>query len=63
MSDELETILRLVAEGKLSPDEAEPIVAALSGHDDEQWPGQRSCDELRPRHRRRVLLQASRDRD
>lgn len=30
MSEELETILRLVAEGKLTPEEAAPIVAALS---------------------------------
>lgn len=29
MPDELETILRLVAEGRLSPDEAAPIIAAL----------------------------------
>lgn len=30
MSDELETILRLVADGKLAPDEAAPIIAALT---------------------------------
>lgn len=30
MSDELETILRLVAEGTLSPDEASPIIEALT---------------------------------
>jgi hypothetical protein len=30
MSDELNTVLRLVAEGKLSPDEAAPIIEALS---------------------------------
>ena len=29
MSEELETVLRLVAEGKLTPEEATPIVAAL----------------------------------
>ena len=29
MSDELETVLRLVAEGRLTPEEAAPIVAAL----------------------------------
>jgi len=34
MSDELETILRLVAEGKLTPEEAAPIVAALSERHD-----------------------------
>lgn len=31
MSDELNTVLRLVAEGKLSPDEAAPIIDALTG--------------------------------
>lgn len=30
MSDELNTVLRLVAEGKLSPEEAAPIIDALS---------------------------------
>jgi hypothetical protein len=30
MSDELNTVLRLVAEGKLSPDEAAPIIEALN---------------------------------
>ena len=30
MSDELETILRLVAEGRLLPDEAAPIIEALT---------------------------------
>lgn len=30
MNDELATVLRLVAEGKLQPDEAAPIVAALT---------------------------------
>lgn len=30
MPDELETILRLVAEGKLTPDEAAPIIEALT---------------------------------
>ena len=34
MSDELEAVLRLVAEGRLTPDEAAPIVAALSGRAD-----------------------------
>lgn len=31
MTDELQTILRLVAEGRLTPEEAAPIVEALSG--------------------------------
>ena len=30
MSGELETVLRLVAEGRLTPDEAAPLVAALA---------------------------------
>jgi hypothetical protein len=30
MSDELEALLRLVAEGRLTPDEAAPLVAALT---------------------------------
>jgi hypothetical protein len=30
MSDELNTVLRLVAEGKLSPEEASPIIDALT---------------------------------
>src|SRR5437773_12012708 len=30
MRDELATVLRLVAEGKLSPDEAAPLIEALS---------------------------------
>jgi hypothetical protein len=33
MRDELATVLRLVAEGKLSPDEAAPIIEALTTHD------------------------------
>lgn len=31
MSEELEALLRLVAEGRLTPEEAAPIVAALTG--------------------------------
>jgi hypothetical protein len=34
MSDELKTVLRLVAEGKLSPEEAAPIIDALSASAD-----------------------------
>jgi hypothetical protein len=34
VSDELRTILRLVAEGHLSPEEAAPIIEALSGDPD-----------------------------
>jgi hypothetical protein len=32
MRDELATVLRLVAEGKLSPDEAAPIIETLTAH-------------------------------
>ena len=39
MRDELATILRLVAEGKLSPDEAAPIIEALSGPRQATSPG------------------------
>ena len=40
MPEELETILRLVAEGKLSPEEAAPIIDALTRAEREQqrWP-------------------------
>jgi len=38
MPDGLEAILRLVAEGRLSAEEAAPIVAALQ-HEDEDQPG------------------------
>jgi hypothetical protein len=34
MSEELNTVLRLVAEGKLSPEEAAPIIEALSASAD-----------------------------
>jgi len=40
MPDELDTILRLVAEGRLTPEEAEPIIAALAradAEDDVPW--------------------------
>jgi hypothetical protein len=42
MPDEIETILRLVAEGKLSPEEAEPIIAALGQRFEEDWPQTRA---------------------
>ncbi len=42
MPDELETILRLVAEGKLSPEDASPIIDALT----------RAEQVAPPRHRR-----------
>ena len=50
MPDEIETILRLVAEGTLTPEDAEPIIAALSRReDDDAWPGNRAAREA---HRR-----------
>ena len=49
MSDELEAVLRLVAEGRLTPEEAAPIVAALTdrgsapaGGTAEQRPGRQA---------------------
>jgi len=44
MPEELETILRLVAEGKLTPDEASPIIAALTR-------GERDAPPPEPRDR------------
>jgi hypothetical protein len=41
MPEELDTILRLVAEGKLSPDEAAPIIDALSRAEHAAEPPQR----------------------
>ncbi len=52
MSDELETILRLVADGRLSPEEAAPIIEALTRAErDESEP---HADERRSRHERRL---------
>ena len=42
MRDELATVLRLVAEGKLSPDEAAPIIEALSS------PGPGAASRMEP---------------
>lgn len=64
MRDELATILRLVAEGKLSADEAAPIIEALSLH---ARPGQPEHDAAHTAHagahaegeRRRVRIQVN----
>ena len=54
MAEELDTILRLVAEGKLSPEEAEPIIEALTrGGDPHDDPGERHA-ERHTRHAERA---------
>ena len=55
MPEELDTILRLVAEGKLSPEEAEPIIAALTGGGapETEQPGERHSDRV-ARHAERA---------
>ena len=55
MPEELDTILRLVAEGKLSPEEAEPIIEALTraAHDPEE-PDDGDTDAPRDRAARRL---------
>ena len=54
MAEELDTILRLVAEGKLSPEEAEPIIEALTrGGDPDDDPGERHA-ERHTRHAERA---------
>jgi hypothetical protein len=45
MSDELEALLRLVSEGRLTVEEAAPIVAALQ--DKARWEGRAPADEKR----------------
>lgn len=47
MPEELETVLRLVAEGKLTPDEASPIIDALTRA--EQQPAEPDDDDRRTR--------------
>ncbi|HSM38722.1 MAG TPA: hypothetical protein VK838_05250 [Candidatus Limnocylindrales bacterium] len=60
MRDELATVLRLVAEGKLSPDEAAPLIEALgTGQRSEaraDHPGQDHAGRVRGR---RVRIQVS----
>jgi hypothetical protein len=43
MREELAIVLRLVAEGRLSPDEAAPLIEALSNDPGEQVPGTASA--------------------
>ncbi len=65
---ELETLLRLVAEGKLTPDEASPIIDALTraeraasmDRDDEQFPRIAGLDRLGERIHRRVQRRVER---
>jgi len=65
MSEELNTVLRLVAEGKLSPDEAAPIIDALTARDSRPphppRPERERSDERGPRSERgrRVRIQVS----
>jgi polyhydroxyalkanoate synthesis regulator phasin len=54
MAEELDTILRLVAEGKLSPEEAEPIIDALTrGSEPEVDRGDKHRDRI-ARHAERA---------
>lgn len=46
MPEELETILRLVAEGTLSPEEAAPIIEALTRADREHGRGARHAERV-----------------
>ena len=61
VSDELNTVLRLVAEGKLSPDEAAPIIEALSARrpppGPEGFPFESGA--IRPNRGRRVRIQVN----
>lgn len=52
MPDELETILRLVADGRLSPEEAAPIIDALTRA--ERQEPERRADERASRHATRA---------
>jgi hypothetical protein len=65
MPDELEHLLRLVAEGRLTPDEAAPLIEALAAHEaeddlDDEAP---ELDELSAglRHARGELQRAARE--
>jgi hypothetical protein len=57
--EELETILRLVAEGALSPDEAAPIIEALTRAERDERRGRQHDDRL-SRHADRVARHADR---
>jgi hypothetical protein len=64
MRDELGTILRLVAEGKLSADEAAPIIEALSASAGPrrvtgEAPGHRGEGHVGPQRGRRVRIQVT----
>lgn len=63
MSDELNTVLRLVAEGKLSPEEASPIIDALTASraPGPDRPGREPREPRAPRgeRARRIRIQVS----
>jgi hypothetical protein len=63
VSDELNTVLRLVAEGKLSPDEAAPIIEALSARRPPPPPSPEGFPfepgATRPNRGRRVRIQVN----
>ncbi len=63
MSDELNTVLRLVAEGKLSPEEAAPIIEALSTRRPPRPPSPEGFpfepSSSRPNRGRRVRIQVN----
>ena len=59
MPEELETILRLVAEGTLSPDEAAPIIEALTRAERDVRQARRQGDRL-SRHADRAARHADR---
>ncbi|HJP71078.1 MAG TPA: hypothetical protein VJ975_05110 [Candidatus Limnocylindria bacterium] len=54
MPEELDTILRLVAEGKLSPEEAEPIIEALTRADEPVTDDDERRRERHSRHAERA---------
>jgi len=68
MAEELETVLRLVAEGRLTPEEAAPIIEALTRAehvgrpdvDDDDFPGVGGLDQLGERISRRVQRRVER---
>lgn len=67
MAEELETVLRLVAEGRLTPEEAAPIIEALTRAErqsaeesDDDLPGIGGLDRLGERINRRVQRRVER---
>jgi hypothetical protein len=60
MPEELETILRLVAEGKLSPEDASPIIDALTRAERSAPPDQRDREDRRTDRVHRRMERAGR---